>query len=193
MIRWLFRLIFKLSGWRLDRENLPDNLNRCVLIAAPHTSNWDFVYARACFDFLDIPVRYTVKKELNRFPIGSLLEDMGAIWIDRSPKEKGEARPSMVNIMSDLFNEHEELAIMVTPEGTRSLREKWKSGFYHVAQNADVPIGLGYLDYKNKIAGVGKLIYPSGNKKDDMETIMDFYRNIEGKYPKQFSIDKRYT
>ena len=82
---------------------------------------------------------------------------------------------------------------MVTPEGTRSLRTKWKTGFYHTAAGAGVPIALGYLDYKNKEAGVGKIIYPSGDMKRDMKEIMDFYKNIPAKFPEKFSVDTEFA
>jgi hypothetical protein len=94
--------------------------------------------------------------------------------------------------MIELFSQNKELAVMVTPEGTRSLRTKWKTGFYHVAVGAKVPIALGYLDYKNKEAGVGKIIWPSGDMAKDMREIMAFYQNIQGKHPEKFSIDLDY-
>jgi hypothetical protein len=99
----------------------------------------------------------------------------------------------MTEAMIELFTQNNDLAVMVTPEGTRSLRTKWKTGFYHVAVGAKVPIGLGYLDYKNKVAGVGKIVIPSGDMQKDMREIMAFYKNIEGKHPEKFSIDKDYA
>ncbi len=98
----------------------------------------------------------------------------------------------MTESMIELFDFNEELVVMVTPEGTRSLVTKWKTGFYHVAVGAKVPIGLGYLDYKNKIAGVGKVVVPSGHMEKDMREIMAFYKDIQGKYPEKFSIDLDY-
>jgi 1-acyl-sn-glycerol-3-phosphate acyltransferase len=95
--------------------------------------------------------------------------------------------------MAELFEQHQRIAVMVTPEGTRSLRKQWKTGFYYAALKADVPICLGYLDYANKIAGVGPVIYPSGNLETDMRQIMDFYRPIQGKHPELFSLDERYA
>lgn len=163
------------------------------MIAAPHTSNWDLVYALAAYDLMKIPVRFTIKKEWMRFPLNLIMRPLGAIGIDRSPKVKGEQRKSMTEAMTELFNGRENLNIMVTPEGTRSKREKWKTGFYYVALNSKVPIALGYLDYANKIAGVGKLIFPSGDIKKDMREIMDFYRNIKGKHPERFSLDLEFA
>ena len=196
MGKLISKFIFWLFGWKLG-ERLTGDLNkdvrRCVMIASPHTSNWDFVFARAAFSLLDIPVRYTVKNDWTRFPFGILFNAMGAIGIDRSPKKPGDPRPSMTEAMISLFEQNKELAVMVTPEGTRSLRTKWKTGFYHVAVGAKVPIGLGYLDYEKKEAGVGRMLYPSGDMDKDMREIMAFYKDIKGKHPEKFSIDQDYA
>lgn len=91
----------------------------------------------------------------------------------------------MVDAMVHLFDEREELVIMITPEGTRKYVPRWKTGFYHVAKRANVPIVLGYLDYKKKHAGIGPVIYPGDDIDQDLETIMGFYREVTGKYPDQ--------
>lgn len=163
------------------------------MIASPHTSNWDFIFARSAFSLLRIPVRFTVKREWLRFPFKGIMNALGAIGIDRSPKRPGEPRPSMTDAMIELFEKNKELVVLVTPEGTRKKVTKWKTGFYHVAVGAKVPIALGYLDYKNKIAGVGKMIFPSGDMAKDMKEIMDFYKNIAGKFPEKFSVDLDYA
>lgn len=191
MINAIFRLIFKVQGRKLDK-NIPKEAQRCVIIAAPHTSNWDLVYARAAFDWLKIPLRFTIKKEWIRFPLNLVLVPMGALGIDRSPKKPGEPRPSMVDAMADLFNQHQSLAMMVTPEGTRKKNPHWKTGFYHVALKAKVPIVCGYLDYKTKTAGMGLVVYPTGDIKSDLKKIMLFYEKINAKYPENFSIDYSY-
>ena len=116
----------------------------------------------------------------------------GGIGIDRRPKQAGEPRPSMVQVMTDLFKQHPELVMLVTPEGTRARQEQWKTGFYYVAVNAGVPIALAYMDYEQKKAGVGKIIHPTGNFEEDMAEIMDFYAGIQAKFPKEFSVDQRY-
>jgi 1-acyl-sn-glycerol-3-phosphate acyltransferase len=188
MLRALAALIFKLTGWSVNWK-LPEGVHRCVMIAAPHTSNWDFFYARLAFYQLQIPLRFTVKKEWLRFPVGGLMRAMGAIGIDRTPKNPGDERPSMTDAMAQLFADHDRLVVMVTPEGTRQLRTEWKTGFYYVAVKAGVPVGLGYLDYQKKEAGVGKMVYPSGDRDKDLREIMDFYRPIVGKHPEKFSVD----
>lgn len=185
---YIVKFFYWLSGWKMNNQ-MPKEIRKCVMLAIPHTSNWDLYYARMAFVLMKIPVRFTVKKEWLRFPFGLLMKPIGAIGIDRSPKVAGQERKSMVEAMTDLFNSTDELVIMVTPEGTRSKSTKWKSGFYHVAMNAKVPIGLGYLDYKTKTAGVGKMIYPSGDYIKDMKEIMDFYKDITAKYPEKYSPD----
>ncbi|HWB62664.1 MAG TPA: 1-acyl-sn-glycerol-3-phosphate acyltransferase [Chitinophagales bacterium] len=192
MGKLLSRFIFWLFGWKLDAR-LKADFRRCVMIAAPHTSNWDFIFARAAFSLLGIPVRFTVKHEWLRFPFKGAMLAMGAIGIDRSPKKPGEPRPSMTDAMIDLFKNNKELVVLVTPEGTRSLRTKWKTGFYHVAVGAGVPVALGYLDFKNKVAGVGKIVYPSGDMQKDMHEIMEFYKDIPPKHPEKFSIDQDFA
>lgn len=187
----IIRIIFALTGWTYNNQ-LPPDIKKCVMIAAPHTSNWDFFYTRAAFVMMDIPVKFTIKRSYMRFPYGSLIRTLGGIGIDRRPKNEGEERPSMVQVMADLFNEHDELIMLVTAEGTRSMTKHWKTGFYHIAAQANVPIALGYLDYKKKEAGVNTVIYPSGDMKKDMRQIMAFYKNIVPHTPENFSIDMDY-
>jgi len=192
MIKFLCRLIFKLSGWTLNNK-MPANISKCVMIAAPHTSNWDLVYALAAYDMMGIPMRFTLKDQLMKFPWNLVFKPIGAIAIDRRPKVEGGERKSMVEAMTDLFNGRDALNVMVTPEGSRSKREKWKTGFYYVALNANVPIGLGYLDYKKKEAGIGGMVYPSGDIKKDMKIIIDFYRHVTPCHPEKFSVDLDYA
>ncbi|MDX2002921.1 MAG: 1-acyl-sn-glycerol-3-phosphate acyltransferase [Chitinophagales bacterium] len=190
-MKQLFIWIFKLKGWKLATP-LPPGTDRCVMIASPHTSNWDLIFTIACFELMRIPLKFTIKHEWLKWPFKRMMEGWGAIGIDRSPKQPGQPRPSMVEVMTDLFKDRDRIALVVTPEGTRSLRTSWKTGFYHVAVNANVPIALGYLDYKKKEAGVGKVIYPSGDMAKDMKEIMEFYVNIAPKFPEKFSVDVDY-
>lgn len=181
----------KLMGWETD-NHWPENLSQCVMIAAPHTSNWDALYARLALKALGVNVRLTIKDSYMKFPLGPFVRAMGGIGIDRRPKQAGEPRLSMVQVMTDLFKHHPELVMLVTPEGTRACQEQWKTGFYYVAVNAGVPIALAYMDYEQKKAGVGKIIHPTGNFEEDMAEIMDFYAGIQAKFPKDFSVDQRY-
>ncbi len=184
-MKLLAQLCFWITGWKKVGE-YPANTPKSVMIAAPHTSNWDFFYARAAFFLLGIPVKTTIKKEAMFFPMNLVLKFFGVIPIDRQKKVAGLTKKnSMVDAMVQLFEERDELVIMITPEGTRKYVPKWKTGFYHVAKRANVPIILGYLDYKKKHAGIGPVIYPGDDIEKDQKTILDFYREVTGKYPQQ--------
>jgi len=184
--------LLRLAGWKTINE-LPGGITRCVMIAAPHTSNWDFILTRLVFNVLKIHLRFTLKKEWMRFPLNIIMRPMGGLAIDRSPREAGGERRSMVEVMSEMFEKNKgPFVMLVTPEGSRSRRDEWKTGFYWVAMQAKVPIALGFLDYGRRIAGVGKVIYPNGELHNDMKEIMAFYKNITPKYPEKFSVDKNY-
>ena len=180
-----------LMGWEID-NHWPLDLDQCVMIAAPHTSNWDALYARLALKALGVHVRLTIKDSYMKLPFGPFVRAMGGIGIDRRAKQEGQARPSMVELMSDLFKTHPKLVMIITPEGTRAKQEQWKTGFYHVATTAGVPIALAYMDYVNKKTGVGKIVYPTGDYEKDMAEIMDFYAQINPKFPELFSVDTRY-
>jgi len=156
-----------MMGWEID-NHWPLDLAQCVMIAAPHTSNWDALYARLALKALGVNVRITIKDSYMKFPLGPFVRAMGGI------------------------KDHAELVMLVTPEGTRSKQEKWKTGFYHVACNAGVPIALAYMDYEKKKTGVGKIVYPTGDYEKDMAEIMQFYAQISPKFPEDFSVDGRY-
>ncbi len=180
-----------LMGWQID-NHWDLNIDQCVMIAAPHTSNWDALYARLALKALGVNVRITIKDSYMKFPFGPFVRAMGGIGINRRPKQDGEARQSMVELMADLFKHHPKLVMLVTPEGTRAKQEKWKTGFYHVAMQAGVPIALAYMDYAQKKTGVGKIVYPTGDYEKDMAEIMGFYAQIHAKFPEKFSVDTRY-
>ena len=186
MLKPVAQFLLKLSGWKVE-GNLPPDVKKCVMIAGPHTSNWDLFYARCAFFVLKIPIRYTIKREMMRyFPLNVILKWLGAIPIERDKSKAHRAgQGSMVHAMAKLFHDRDKLVVMVTPEGTRKFVKRWKTGFYLVAMRANVPIALGYLDYANKIAGIGPVIYPSGNMQEDMYKILGFYNNIQGKYPEK--------
>jgi 1-acyl-sn-glycerol-3-phosphate acyltransferase len=189
MGKLLARLLFWITGWKVQGE-YPANVPKSVMIAAPHTSNWDLVFARAAFFIMGVPVRYTIKKEMMDFaPLGWLLRKLGAIPVERNKERARQlGQSSLVYGMVRLFDQNDRLVIMVTPEGTRKFVPKWKTGFYFTAMRAGVPIILGYLDYKKKHAGIGPTIYPSGNVQEDMLKILTFYDGITGKYPEQGTI-----
>lgn len=184
MLNYIARTIFRTSGWKIEGK-FPADVKKCVMIAAPHTSNWDLFYARTAFYIMGVPLRYTIKKEMMEyFPLNVLLKGLGAIPIERDKTKAHRAgQGSMVHAMAKLFHQHDELVVMVTPEATRKFVKHWKTGFYQVALRANVPIVCGYLDYAKKHAGIGPVIYPSGNVEEDMLKILTFYDSVTGKYP----------
>jgi 1-acyl-sn-glycerol-3-phosphate acyltransferase len=179
MITRLFVWWFKVKGWKID-NSIPPGVRKAVVIAAPHTSNWDFVYALATFRLLDIKVRYLIKQEVYRFPLKRLIDATGGIPVKRNSNTK------LVDTFIQELNNAEDLFLMIPAEGTRSLVKKWKSGFYHAAMGANVPVLLGYLDFEKKTAGFGKVVNITGDREKDMQIIREFYKNIKGKHPEKF-------
>ncbi|NVK32598.1 MAG: 1-acyl-sn-glycerol-3-phosphate acyltransferase [Gammaproteobacteria bacterium] len=187
MIKSLCNTVFDRHGWTIGAR--PDQpVKRCVIIAAPHTSNWDFVYAMSVIDRLNLPnPRFTIKKEWMRFPFAGIMDRLGAIPIDRSRTTQSGERMSMVEQMTEYLRNASEMTLIVTPEGTRSAVKQWKTGFYHVALNAGVPILLGYMDYAKKEAGVGQLFEPTGDYDKDMRSIWSFYNTITPRFPEKYT------
>ncbi|MGB2221721.1 1-acyl-sn-glycerol-3-phosphate acyltransferase [Neptunomonas sp.] len=187
MFTFFCRLCFKLQGWKIVGAP-PADISRSVMIGAPHTSNWDFIFTMAAADILNVPPpRFTIKQEWMRFPFNLLLGPMGAIPINRSARNDGEKRPNMVGQMVEYIEKSDEITVLVTPEATRAAVTRWRTGFYQVALQANVPILLGYLDYKKREAGVGGVIYPSGNIEEDLRKIWDFYNKVTPKFPECYT------
>ncbi len=176
---YVAKLIFKVAGWR-QTGGVPPDIRKSMMIAAPHTSNWDLIMARAAFYIMDLDVRFTVKREWAEHPLlGWLVRGIGALAVDRTKNN------SLVDGMVQLFNEHEELVILITPEGTRKYQPKWRKGFYYAALGAGVPIFLGFLDYEKREAGVGPAVWPTGDYEADLEIIKAYYRTKKGRFPEQ--------
>jgi 1-acyl-sn-glycerol-3-phosphate acyltransferase len=183
MMKGLSKFLFWITGWKFTGE-WPKGVKNAVLIAIPHTSNWDLLYARAAFFLMDIPVKFTIKKEAMVGPLGWILSGLGAIAIDRK-RIPGGRKQTYTEAMISMLKEREDLVIMVTPEGTRSAVKKWKSGFYHIALGAGVPVVIGFLDYKKKTAGIGPHIFPDGNMDAQVEELKVFGRTVSARHPEQ--------
>ena len=184
----MLKLILRLMGWKADPK-LPEGVDRCIMVAAPHTSNWDAFFMLAACIVLGVKIRFAIKKEWLRFPMGLLFRRLGAIGVDRGAKTTGTERVSTVTAMAELFEKHEKLTIVVAPEGSRGYRQDWRTGFYHTAVLANVPIAFGYLNYATKTAGVGGIYHPTGDTETDMAAIKTFYKDIVPKHPDRFNID----
>lgn len=142
---------------------------------------------------LGIPLKFTVKDEWTKFPLGLFMKPVGALGIDRSGKKGAVGKPSYVDQMVEIVKRHDRIAMVVAAEGSRSLRKKWKMGFYYTAMKAEAPLCFGYLDYKKKEAGIGGVIHPTGNIEEDMQKIHAFYKGITPKFPDKWSLDERYV
>lgn len=178
----LFIKWFQLKGWKVI-NNLPPTIQKAVVIAAPHTSNWDFVYTMAALKLMKANTNYFIKKEWYKWPFTIVLKKTGGLPIDRSGGK------NLVNQMVQELQNRNQLLVLLSAEGTRKKVAHWKSGFYHIAVQANVPLVLGFLDYKNKTAGFGKIIHLTGNVQQDMNEIKAFYADKTGKNPDSFDIN----
>ena len=156
-----------------------------VIVVAPHTSNWDLpiglVCAHAFGFFRGWQFGFMIKESATQWPVlGWVIRFFGGIPIRR------DAAHDIVEQMVGVFQQTERLILVITPEGTRARRDYWKSGFYRIAFKANVPIALAFLDYKQRVAGVGKIIAPSGDPFADMQLFREFYQTITAKFPEKF-------
>ena len=170
--RVIASLLLKLTGWSIYGQ-LPAE-KKCVVIGAPHTSNWDFLLFLMYAFTARIDVHWMGKHTLFPRPLRPLMIRLGGIPIDRSKAH------SVVEQMVDYFDSVDELTVLIAPEGTRSKVERWKMGFYHIAVQAKLPIYLGFLDSKTKTLGVGPKFIPSGDAEADMVEILAFYKDKQG-------------
>jgi 1-acyl-sn-glycerol-3-phosphate acyltransferase len=172
----LMRIILNLLGWKIDK-NVPDGVKKAVIVMGPHTSNWDFVIGKMAFITFGIKAKFLIKKELFFFPFGYLLKAMGGIPVDRN------ANNNFTEQAVDYFNNNDSMYLVFTPEGTRKYNPNWKKGFYYIAQKANVPIYIGYMDYERKIGGFHSLFQPTGNADKDILAIKDVLKQYKGKFP----------
>jgi 1-acyl-sn-glycerol-3-phosphate acyltransferase len=171
----LARLVLAATGWEPEGER--PAAAKYVLIAAPHTSNWDLLFLLALAAVFDVDVRWMGKHTLFRWPLGAVLRALGGIPIRRHRNE------NVVQAMARAFAECDALALVVPAEGTRGRAPYWKSGFYHIARAAGVPIVMGYLDYRRRRGGFGPALVPSGDVVADMERVRGFYADKVGRHP----------
>ena len=180
MKKIIAKLVLFISGWKSTylKEYQAD---KCVMIAAPHTSNWDLIYALAVYWKEGVNAKFLIKDSYTNSLFGFFFKWLGAIGVDRSKNT------NLVDYAVRLFENNDKLVLLVPAEGKRYRVDKWKTGFYHIAQNAKVPVSLGYLDYKHKIAGTGFLFNLSGDFEKDMQVIEDFYKDKTAKHPASYN------
>jgi len=178
-MRGISQFILKLIGWKVE-DKVPQT-QRYVLIAYPHTSNWDFIMGMLARWALNMPLNWVAKHSMFWGPFRPLFMAIGGVPLNR------EKSVGFIQKNIELFEQREEFILGLMPEGTRSKTDHLKTGFYHIAHGANVPLALGYLDYKNKSIGVGKVMDLSGDIEADFEVIKAFYQDKTGYRPEKAS------
>lgn len=171
----LARFLFWLTGWKTEGE-IPA-IPRFVVIAAPHTSYWDALVMVTAGCAFNVKFSWMVKDAVFFFPLAGLVRFFGGIPIDRS------RRSNVVGQAIEAFQNTPALFLAVSPEGTRGQADHWKTGFYHIATGAGVPIVFGYVDYARKVAGLGPAFHPTGDIAADFKVFAEFYESVTPKYP----------
>ena len=177
-LRAIARFVLRLKGWKCVGE-LPLDTRKCVMIAAPHTSNWDLPYTLMIAFALNVNIYWMGKDTIFRAPFGGLMRWMGGIPVDRA--QAG----NVVEVSIDAIRNASSLVLVVAPEGSRSKVHYWKTGFYRIAHGAGVPIMLGFLDYAKKEGGIAGLFETTGDIDKDMAEIQAFYATVTGRKPKK--------
>jgi len=175
ILRAIANAIIRLAGWEAVGEIAPRG--KAVLIAAPHTSNWDGIWLLVYKVAKGLNANFLAKDTLFWWPLGSILYALGAIPIDRS---------NSANVITGLvksFKERDHFYLALAPEGTRKRKAYWKTGFYRIALAAKVPIVMGFIDYRTKRMGIGETFTPSGNVETDLAHIRSFYAQCSGRHP----------
>ena len=180
-MRLLSWLVLKLCGWKV--VNVAPATGSYLIIAAPHTSNWDFPLGIAIAFHLRLRVYFIAKHTLCNGFAGPIMRWLGGVPLNRS------ASTNFVDASVEIYANSENLIFAIAPEGTRSSVGRWKTGFYHMAKGANVPLALAYFDFSKRVGGIGKMLNTTENIDADMQAIADFYEPIMGKYPNNFNPD----
>lgn len=174
----LSKAILRIFGWKIEITT-PD-YPKCLICVAPHTSNWDFILGELAYTSVGRKAGFLMKESWFRWPLGYFFRAIGGSPV---PKKRGSA---LTEAIVELFNSKQRLAIAITPEGTRKPTAKWRKGFLYIAQEADIPLLLGAIDYKNKRIEIKTQFHPTGNVEEDLRNIKAFYRPFNAKYPSKF-------
>lgn len=177
--RGLSGLLLRLWGWRI--APFPD-IDKVVVVGGPHTSNWDGVLGMLGASFLGLDTAFLIKASAFKWPLGLYLRRMGAIPIDRTQQAKGAVEQAV-----ELFQRRERLVMVVTPEGTRTNAPRWKTGFYHIARLAHVPIVLAVPNYTTKELTFPLIIEPGDDMEADMQKMIECFANTTPRHPEKLS------
>jgi 1-acyl-sn-glycerol-3-phosphate acyltransferase len=174
VLRAFIMWLYKRHGWKAVGE-VPEP-RRFVIIAAPHTSNWDFPYYIGLTQTMGIKPHFMGKETLFRWPMRNFMLDMGGVPVVRN------SGGNYVQAMIDEFAKRDEFMLTIAPEGTRGSVRKWKTGFYHIAMGANVPIVVGMMDYGKNTGGLGPAIWPTGDYEADMVKVAEAYASVTPKH-----------
>ncbi len=180
LLRVLSIGFLKFTGWKVEGE-LPANGQKCVLIAAPHTSNWDLPYTLMVAFVLHLNIYWMGKRQLFQFPFRTIM-----MWLGGIPVTRESSNNLVAASIEAMKNAQGPLQLVVPPEGTRGKNRYWKTGFYYIAVGAQVPIVMAYMDYERKVSGLGPVFHPTGDIEADMVAIKAFYAPFKGKNADQF-------
>ena len=180
VLRSLSRGVLRLLGWKVQGELSP-LATRCVVIAAPHTSNWDFPFTLLGAFALGMRIRWLGKAALFRGPLGGVMR-----WLGGIPVQRSRANNLVGASIVALKEAPGPLQLVVSPEGTRSRTREWKTGFHHIARGAGLPIQLSYLDWGTRCCGLGPLVDPGDDVAADVKRIRAFYAPFRGRNADQF-------
>lgn len=169
--------LYQLAGWKAEGQLPPDH--KFVIMAASHTSNWDFLVFLGTIHALGRQVHFIGKHSLFTWPMGGFMRALGGVPVDRSSPQ------DLVSQIVAEFEAHDDFALVVAPEGTRSRTSDWKTGFYQIALKADVPIVCAGPDYPNKRGVIGPIIRPTGNYIEDLKPAFAFFRTITPRHPER--------
>jgi 1-acyl-sn-glycerol-3-phosphate acyltransferase len=175
-------ILFRLMGWKIVND-FPRNIKKYIIIVAPHTSWVDFPLSILVEFITKVDIKFIGKHTLFKPPFGFLFKALGGTPVDRSKSQ------SMVQAIIDIFNSKDEFIMALSPEGTRKKASQWKSGFYHVAKGANIPLVMAALDFKNKKVIISEPYYLSENEEQDIQKIKTFFKGVQGKHPENFDPD----
>ena len=173
-------IYYRLLGWKTNVTVA--NYDKCVICAAPHTSNLDLFIGKLFYGAIGRKTSFMMKKEWFFFPLGLIFKAVGGIPVDRSRKT------SLVDQMAEQFAKRKQFHLAITPEGTRKANPNWQKGFYYIAQKAKVPIVLIGIDYPSKTISATKAVMPTGDMDADMKEIKLYFKDFKGKHPENFTI-----
>jgi 1-acyl-sn-glycerol-3-phosphate acyltransferase len=177
--RLLAKIVFRLSGWRPE-GGPPEDCTRYVIVAAPHTSNWDFPLLIGFAWLYRVRIAWVGKQSLFRGPLGPIMRKLGGVAVRRDGPE------GLVAQLARSLKNGPPRGLVIPVEGSRAWREHWKSGFYHVAREAGLPVVLSFLDYKRRVGGFGLMFTPTGNIGLDMDAVRAFYADKIALHPENF-------